>query len=288
MTMEAALRHERENTKHIQKVEDERQKVEEELRQNALRELPSYVSAWTLSTPNLRVVDFIEYWLACMVEVEQGRPPETMDHFIERYNNQYLLWAVDEWKRTNGRTFQTDDLGGWDGPQDDPGAWGIPMDVPGLAKETWDNIPGQWYSGDSFEPDAYDTPHLDIEASDPTSTSLHTPPRGGLMPSLEEVWMLPPPDPYLEWGGSPDDHVSEPLWPVATPALDEQANREQSMDWASRDADGTDGQWKKVTRAKKGGQGGPTKKSGYGRGGLKEGGRVNRAFRPRQKQSAKV
>ena len=209
MTMVAALRHEQENLKHREKVEQEAQQAEFDM-------LPSHVNAWEWSSCSQRVDDFVPFWLHNIAAANAGVEGESMDSFVGRYNEKYRDWVLEEWKRENGWSTKLAGDEGWFGAVDDPAAWGAPANVPGITPNAWDDIPGEWYGGGSFFPHQEGTFQYGHQTTEEGTVEMHSPEEP--MPPVEGVWDLPPVDPYEAWGVPKNER---PSWPAAPAGSDE-------------------------------------------------------------------
>ncbi|KAI0715151.1 hypothetical protein C8Q76DRAFT_729809 [Earliella scabrosa] len=210
MTLAAALRHEQQNEKHLKKVE-EAYKNEWDYQADCdwgPTPLPVGTNAWEQSWPADRVKDFIQFWLENMERCERGKPMESMDTFIDRFNDKYREWAegvqkeMEEWAKGQSEPE----------PEDEEPA------------EEWDGVQGYWYSGGSFDPreDGFN-PHGVVP---PTPIVPRSP--ESIAEDERKMWGYGVVvDPYVEWGVSPDE---------ITPWSDAPAGAQQGSDATPRDS----------------------------------------------------
>lgn len=144
MTLAAALRHEKENRKHLGLVaaarEDEWGYAPE--CDWGPTPLPKGTTAWEYSSyaDTERVEEFIRFWMDNVARVERGEELVTMDTFIDRYNQQYEEWAEGVKKEMaahgSGQVLEEE--------------VGEAQDAE--AEAEWDGVKGCWYTGGSFDP----------------------------------------------------------------------------------------------------------------------------------------
>ncbi|KAI0756598.1 hypothetical protein C8Q80DRAFT_44546 [Daedaleopsis nitida] len=192
MTLAAALRHETENSKHQQLVaqlyvDEWTCHVEPDW---SSTQLPEGKTAWEQSWPMDRAKDFIPYWLENMLREERGEEPESMDAFIDRFNEKYREWAESV---NNGEVTWGDAQGQVEELPD-----GYDEDV-----EEWDGVKGNWYSGGSFDP--YED-GLNPDGPLPLPTPRSPESLNEEFRNLNRKWIgVEDEDPFEAWGVSRDD-----------------------------------------------------------------------------------
>ncbi|TBU48212.1 hypothetical protein BD309DRAFT_349226 [Dichomitus squalens] len=142
MNLSAALHHEQHNEKHQAKVQE---RLHDEWFWNPPVDwgptpIPLDSSPWEQAYPSERAEEFINHWLDNIAAAQRDEAPESMDTFIDRYNQKYQDW------NDNGKPSEeecgeekncTEDV--------DPD-----REVDDYACK---GIPGKWYDVDSFHPD---------------------------------------------------------------------------------------------------------------------------------------
>ncbi|KAI0721225.1 hypothetical protein C8T65DRAFT_631055 [Cerioporus squamosus] len=180
MQLAVALRHERTCEKHLEKVKEA--VINDWEYQPGCdwgpSELPIGTTAWEVSYPADRADDLINYWRENVEAAMRDEPTETMDSFINRFNQKYADW-LREWRQ------ETDE---WKEGQENANA----QEEPAAECE---GVKGWWYSGGSFDP--HDDGILPPRVS-PSPESLAA-------EAKQQVWGPPPEDPYEVWGISRDE-----------------------------------------------------------------------------------
>ncbi|CDO73207.1 hypothetical protein BN946_scf185007.g262 [Trametes cinnabarina] len=189
MTINAAIRHERENVKHDFKIReaalwDWGQQAEPDWVTPAV---PQGESAWEHDPcTSERIKAYIQFWLEGIAADERGKPVPKMDVFISRFDKAY---EEENW----GLKFEE-----WDDEEYEE-EWAV---------EERDGIPGYWYAGGSFDPldDGFDRPawmQPYVPSHSPESIARR---------AIEEKWWPDDPDPREGWGSV----VDEPMpWSTA-------------------------------------------------------------------------
>ncbi|KAI0778590.1 hypothetical protein BD413DRAFT_510316 [Trametes elegans] len=150
MTRDAALRHERENAKHQEKVAEEARWHWEYQEKQPDWVAPQGESAWEWDpTTSERLKAYVQFWLDGIAAHERGEKPQKMDAFISRYDKAY---EAEVWE---GKVEEQEE------------EW--PLDVR-------DGVEGYWYAGGSFDPcdEGFEQPDW-WDGSDATWTSRKTP-----------------------------------------------------------------------------------------------------------------
>ena len=200
MNITAALRHERTNAKHLEKVQE---RIRNDWNYDPPSDwgpipLPAGTTAWDQSWPADRAEDFIAFWLDNKAAEERGDKPETMDSFIDRFNKKYQDW-LDSWY--SGEAQAVDQVEEDEEEEDEGG-----------REDGWKAVPGLWYDGGSFFPheDGFHTVHHPSvpRADDNWSAQFKQEQWQACAadPTTEE-WVIreDPREEYLAWGFTPDE-----------------------------------------------------------------------------------
>ena len=228
MSLKAALRHERENLKHIEKVQE---KIRNDWNYDPPCDwgpirLPEGSTAWEQSYPADRADDFINFWLANVVADERGEKPQTMDSFINNYNQKYQNW-LDSWYTGEVQMYAH----GHDDMEEEDG---------------WNGVPGIWYDGGSFFPheDGFNTVyHPSLRR---TGDNWSAQPKDQWQPcdadptSPEWVIHEDPHDEYLAWGFTPDERPPFQASDTTSPSQPQHASL-QTQTRGRKDANGRRG-----------------------------------------------
>ncbi|KAI0652276.1 hypothetical protein C8Q79DRAFT_87815 [Trametes meyenii] len=191
MTIPAALRHERENSKHQAKLAEEElwdwsRKIEPDW---TTPTVPQGESAWEWE-PSTRLTAFIEFWLDGVAASERGELVRTMDGFISGYDKEY---QEENWPEK------------YEDWNDEEEEW---------AAEYRDGVAGYWCTGGSFEPcsSGYNDDDFPWVVTDecrwvpppeavnwkPLTMSYHSE-ESITRRALAEKWWPDDPDPRLGW-----------------------------------------------------------------------------------------
>ncbi|PIL31567.1 hypothetical protein GSI_06269 [Ganoderma sinense ZZ0214-1] len=234
MSLTAALRHERTNTKHLDKVQE---RIRNDWNYDPPCDwgpipLPAGTTAWDQSWPADRADDFILFWLENMAAEERGEKPETMDSFIDRYNKKYQDW-LDSWY-----TGETQEIGQEEDEEE--------ADKVG-EEDGWDGVPGLWYDGGSFFPheDGFNTVyHLPAHRTGDNCSAQFKQEQWQACAAdpMSEEWVIreDPREEYLAWGFAPDElpdlHASD-----ATPPSQPQVTLPQMKTRGQKNSNGRRG-----------------------------------------------
>ncbi|KAI1793954.1 hypothetical protein LXA43DRAFT_1092312 [Ganoderma leucocontextum] len=279
MSLQAALRHERENPKHVEKVQE---KIRNDWNYDPPCDwgpipLPAGTTAWEQSYPADRAEDFINFWLENVAAVERDEQPETMDSFIDRFNSKYKDW-LDNWYTGEAQAY-AQEKGDEDEDEDED-------EYDGGEEDGWNDVPGAWYDGGSFFPneDGFNStyqPSMRRTGDNWSAQHKQQWQPCAADPTLEP-WLVreDPREMYLGWGFQPDE-LPKLQTSDATPPSQPQDAPPQTKNHGRKDANGRRGK--------------PGKDRGQGRGdgGFKKpgAGTVDRATRRtdvRRRQRAKI
>ncbi|OSD03564.1 hypothetical protein PYCCODRAFT_1434465 [Trametes coccinea BRFM310] len=192
MTIAAAIRHERENTKHDLKIR------EAALWDWGYQPQPDWItpavtqgeSAWEHDPcTSERIKAFVMFWQEGIAAAERKQPIPTMDSFISRYDKAY---EEENW----GLKYEE-----WDDEEYEE--WPV---------EERDGIPGYWYTGGSFDP-------LDDGLDDPTWMQPYVPSHTSesiARRAIEEKWWPDDPDSREGWGSVVDEPMPWSTGPHAS------------------------------------------------------------------------
>ncbi|KAI0361178.1 hypothetical protein OH77DRAFT_1417392 [Trametes cingulata] len=219
MTVAAAQRHERENSKHQDKIAEEALWNWSYQHQPdwTTPEVPQGASAWELDPlSSERLNAHVNFWLDGIVAAARGERPPRMATFTKKYDK---LYQEAKW----GLKFED-----WDDEEEE---WPL---------EEWDGVEGHWYQGGSFFPEveSYEwtpcpTPISPSEIHRRCALWADTPDPG-------QVWDVVD-DSQTPWGAAPAATWEEPSLPVPVdpPVVQDSEGTQQDAEKMQQDSEMT-------------------------------------------------
>lgn len=177
MTIAAAVRHERENAKHKEKLAEAAlwDPAYEPQCDWTTPHVPKGESAWEYDYLSERVKAYVNFWMDGIATAARDETPMHMDVFIARYDKQY---QEENWQEK------------YEDWADEEEEWPL---------EDFDGIPGHWYQGGSFYPwsDGYDLTGWEEELA------MHSHTAESL--ARFATWWPEDPEPCAGWGFTPEE-----------------------------------------------------------------------------------
>lgn len=226
MKIQAALRHERANAKHLEKVQE---RIRNDWNYDPPSDwgpipLPAGTAAWDQCCSAGRAEGFIAFWLDNMTAGERGDKPERMHSFIDKFNKTYQD-LLDSWY--SGKAQAVDQV-----EEDEVG------EDEGRREDRRNAVPSLWYDEDGFN--TVHHPYVPSAGNNLSGQFEQEQWQTCTADPTTEEWVIreDPREEYLPWGfkpyESPDFHASDALPTPEHFAVNEDTRAEEP-EWKTRE-----------------------------------------------------